>query len=146
MVGTESITIALPDAVLDVIVERGAEQVAMRLRPAAEPWVGVEDVAAHLSCRRHRVYDLVCRLHVTGIPHRKDGARPAVHALADRRVDRERRRRMSAARVLPPSTLRLVSVPITETDMPIKKLPSGSVSVAPLTACRAPQPPASAPA
>ena len=28
---------------------------------------------------------------------------------------------MSAARVLPPSTLRLVSVPITETDMPTKK-------------------------
>ena len=74
-----------------------AEQVAMRLRPAAEPWVGVEDVAAHLSCRRHRVYDLVCRRHVTGIPHRKDGARSAVQALADRRVDRERRRRMSAA-------------------------------------------------
>ena len=50
------------------------------------------------------------------------GRRPAaVQALADRRVDRERRRRMSAARVLPPSTLRLVSVPITETDMPTKK-------------------------
>ena len=75
MDGTESITIALPDAVLDVIVERAAEQVAMRLRPAAEPWVGVEEVAAHLSCRRQRVYDLVCRRHVTGIPHRKEGAR-----------------------------------------------------------------------
>ena len=75
MDGTESITIALPDAVLDVIVERAAEQVSVRLRPVAEPWVGVEDVAAHLSCRRQRVYDLVCRRHVTGIPHRKEGAR-----------------------------------------------------------------------
>ena len=75
MDGTESITIALPDAVLDVIVERAAEQVSVRLRPVAEPWVGVEDVAAHLSCRRQRVYDLVCRRHVSGIPHRKEGAR-----------------------------------------------------------------------
>ena len=75
MDGPESITLALPDAVLDVIVERAAEQVSVRLRPVAEPWVGVEDVAAHLSCRRQRVYDLVCRRHVTGIPHRKEGAR-----------------------------------------------------------------------
>jgi hypothetical protein len=75
MDGAESITIALPHAVLDIIVERAVEQVAARVRPASEPWVGVEEVAAHLACRRQRVYDLVCRRHATGIPHRKEGAR-----------------------------------------------------------------------
>jgi Helix-turn-helix domain len=75
MDGDESITIALPDAVLDAIVERAATQVAARLQPAVEPWVGVDAVAAHLACRRQRVYDLVCRRHITGIPHRKEGAR-----------------------------------------------------------------------
>jgi hypothetical protein len=75
MDGTDSLTIALPPAVLDVIVERAAEQVAARLQTAVEPWVGVEEVAAHLCCRRQRVYDLVCRRQVSGIPHRKEGAR-----------------------------------------------------------------------
>jgi hypothetical protein len=75
MDGVDSITIALPDAVLEAIVERAAAQVAARLQPAAEPWVGVDVVAAHLACRRQRVYDLVCRRQVTGIPHRKECAR-----------------------------------------------------------------------
>ncbi|WP_445148368.1 helix-turn-helix domain-containing protein [Baekduia sp. Peel2402] len=52
------------------------EQTAARLRasaPVAEPWVGVDRVAAHLACKRQRIYDLVSR---RTIPHRKEGSRP----------------------------------------------------------------------
>ena len=37
-----------------------------------EPWVGVEAAAAHLGCKRQRIYDLV---HQEAIPHRRDGSR-----------------------------------------------------------------------
>jgi hypothetical protein len=54
-----------------VLVERTAE----RLRSAsvvAEPWVGVDDTAMHLACKRQRIDDLVSR---RTIPHRKEGTR-----------------------------------------------------------------------
>jgi hypothetical protein len=67
------LSIAVPDTVLDAIVER----VAARLpgRPVVEPWVGVADVAAHLACRRQRIYGLVSRRGRHQIPHRHDGTR-----------------------------------------------------------------------
>ena len=104
----ESITIALPDAVLDAIVERAAAQVAARLQPAAEPWVGVDAVAAHLACRRQRVYDLVCRRHVTG----SRTARKA-HACcsSSRRSTAGSRAEAPPERRPPSPRLRLVSVP-----------------------------------
>jgi excisionase family DNA binding protein len=37
-----------------------------------EPWIGVANAAAHLGCKRQRIYDLV---HDRAIPHRKEGAR-----------------------------------------------------------------------
>jgi len=72
---TDALALSLPPAVLDMIVERVADRVAQRVRPQAEPWVGVEEVARHLGCKRQRIYDLVCRRQATGIPHRKEGSR-----------------------------------------------------------------------
>ena len=121
MDGDESITIALPGCGARRHRRAAAAQVAVRLQPAAEPWVGVDAVAAHLACRRQRVYDLVCRRHVTGIPHRKEGAAAAVQALADRprgsRAEAPHERRRS-----PSTALRLVSVPTSETDMPTEEV------------------------
>ena len=37
-----------------------------------EPWVGVQQAAEHLGCKRQRIYDLV---HQQAIPYRKDGSR-----------------------------------------------------------------------
>ena len=68
---------AVPVDLIDLLVERVAARlgVGVGVEPAAEPWIGVEEAAAHLGCRRQRVYDLVCRRASTGIPHRKEGAR-----------------------------------------------------------------------
>lgn len=37
-----------------------------------EAWVGVQQAATHLGCKRQRIYDLV---HDRAIPHRKEGSR-----------------------------------------------------------------------
>ena len=72
MPAPDGLVIAVPDALVDELVERVGERLA---RPAAEPWVGVEAVAAHLGCRRQRIYDLVSRRGHGAIPFRKDGSR-----------------------------------------------------------------------
>jgi excisionase family DNA binding protein len=41
-------------------------------RAGPEPWIGVADAAAHLACKRQRIYDLV---HADRIPHHRDGSR-----------------------------------------------------------------------
>jgi excisionase family DNA binding protein len=67
----EDVSIPLPPGVIDLI----AEMTAARLRASAvvaEPWVGVDAAAAHLACKRQRIYDLVSR---RTIPHRKEGSR-----------------------------------------------------------------------
>jgi predicted DNA-binding transcriptional regulator AlpA len=70
----DDLAVVLPDALVDELAERVAARLA---RPAAEPWVGVDAVAAHLGCRRQRIYDLVSQRgrRGGGIPHRKDGSR-----------------------------------------------------------------------
>lgn len=42
---------------------------------APEPWVGVSEVARHLSCSPRRIYDLTSRKDDRRIPYRKDGSR-----------------------------------------------------------------------
>jgi excisionase family DNA binding protein len=67
----DDVSIPLPDELLDVLVER----TTARLRASAfvaEPWGGVDQAAAHLACKRQRIYDLVSR---RTIPHRKEGSR-----------------------------------------------------------------------
>ena len=67
----EDLSIPLPAPLLDVLVERTLERLGASA-VAAEPWVGVDAAAAHLACKRQRIYDLVSR---RAIPHRKEGTR-----------------------------------------------------------------------
>jgi excisionase family DNA binding protein len=53
-------------------VERIARRVVEIQSSRAEPWIGVQEAAEHLACKRHRVYNLV---HQGRIEYRKDGAR-----------------------------------------------------------------------
>jgi excisionase family DNA binding protein len=69
------LSIALPTVVVDEIVDRVAERVLAAGASGVEPWVRVADVAAHLACRRQRIYDLVGRRGRHQIPHRRDGTR-----------------------------------------------------------------------
>src|SRR3954453_11743704 len=66
----------LARAFLDAIAEDAAAVERLRALVGTpqgpEPWVGVDDAAEHLGCKRQRVYDLVYR---RAIPHRKDGSR-----------------------------------------------------------------------
>jgi excisionase family DNA binding protein len=64
-------SIPLPDELLDLLVERTTARVRASAF-IAEPWVGVDVAAAHLACKRQRIYDLVSR---RTIPHPKDGSR-----------------------------------------------------------------------
>jgi len=67
----DDLSIPLPADVLDLLVERTAA--CLRASAfVAEPWVGVDTAAAHLACKRQRIYDLVSR---RTIPHRKEGSR-----------------------------------------------------------------------
>ena len=63
-------------AFLDAIAEDSAAVERLRelvgARDGPERWVGVDDAAEHLGCKRQRVYDLVYR---RAIPHCKDGSR-----------------------------------------------------------------------
>ena len=69
----EEPVLVVPPALIELLVERVTERVAPP--SAAEPWVGVADVAEHLGCRPQRIYDLVSRRATSGIPHRKEGGR-----------------------------------------------------------------------
>ncbi len=67
----DEVSIPLPAGFVDLLVER----TVVRLRASvvvAEPWVGIDAAAAHLACKRQRIYDLVSR---RTIPHRKEGSR-----------------------------------------------------------------------
>jgi excisionase family DNA binding protein len=65
------VAITLPQAVVDLIVDRAVERLAAR-GEGVEPWVDVDQAAAHLCCKRQRIYDLVAQRR---IPHRKEGSR-----------------------------------------------------------------------
>jgi excisionase family DNA binding protein len=67
----DDLAITVPPAVLDLIADRVVARLGAR-EPAVEPWVGVDAAAAHLCCRRQRIYDLVAQRR---IPHRKEGTR-----------------------------------------------------------------------
>jgi excisionase family DNA binding protein len=67
----DEVTIALPETLVELVADRAAERLDVRL-PAVEPWVGVDQAAEHLACKRQRIYDLVSR---RTIPHRKEGSR-----------------------------------------------------------------------
>jgi excisionase family DNA binding protein len=67
----DDVLIPLPAGILDLLVERTAARLGASV-VVAEPWVGIDAAAAHLACKRQRIYDLVSR---RTIPHRKEGSR-----------------------------------------------------------------------
>jgi excisionase family DNA binding protein len=71
----DGLALVVPPALVDVIVARVAEEMAVRARPGTEPWVGVREAAQHLGCKPQRIYDLVSRRATSGIPHAKEGGR-----------------------------------------------------------------------
>jgi excisionase family DNA binding protein len=60
-----------PSQALDLIADRVVEKLASQLGHR-EGWVGVEQAAAYLHCKPHRIYDLCSR---QGLPHTKEGIR-----------------------------------------------------------------------
>lgn len=66
--------VELPDELVDEIVRRVRDSLIAEA-DAPEPWIGVEQAAEHLSCRRQRIYDLVGQRAANGFPVRKDGSR-----------------------------------------------------------------------
>jgi excisionase family DNA binding protein len=71
----QQLSFGVPDGLQEAIARRAAAIVAARDRPVPEPWVGVVEAAAHLACKRQRIYDLVHHKDRTRIPHRKEGGR-----------------------------------------------------------------------
>lgn len=72
---SEQLSFQAPDDWLETITARVAELLAARPGQTPEPWVGVREAAAHLGCKRQRIYDLVHRKDESRIPHRKEGGR-----------------------------------------------------------------------
>jgi excisionase family DNA binding protein len=66
------VTIDVPDALIEIIVNRVLERLEARERPETEPWMNVAEAAAYLACPVSRVYALVSK---RAIPCRKDGRR-----------------------------------------------------------------------
>jgi excisionase family DNA binding protein len=69
---TARLALDVPADVLEAVARRAAELLAEDLRAQPEPWIGVEEAAAHLACPRSRIYRLVSR---RSIPFEKDGQR-----------------------------------------------------------------------
>lgn len=67
-------TVGFPPELVEAIAVRVAELLAADRASSSgpEPWIAVEDAAAHLACRPHRIYDLVASGR---LPHRKEGRR-----------------------------------------------------------------------
>jgi predicted DNA-binding transcriptional regulator AlpA len=70
-----SITLDLPDALVEQIAERVAVLLAERAEPKAEPWLTVEQAAAHLGISTSQLYTLASRRRRNGVPLTKEGAR-----------------------------------------------------------------------
>ena len=67
------LTLAVPPALVDAIAHRVAELVAENLPTSpAEPYLTVDQAAAYLGCKAHRIYDLVSMRRVR---HFRDGRR-----------------------------------------------------------------------
>lgn len=67
-------SVPVPPEWLDVIADRAAELVAERVNAEPEPWIGVEQAAAHIAAPKSRVYALVnCK--PPRIPFQRDGSR-----------------------------------------------------------------------
>jgi excisionase family DNA binding protein len=63
----------LPDHVLDMIAERAAAKLTDHA--PAEPWLTVEQAAAHLGISASQLYTLCSQRHLNGLPLTKEGSR-----------------------------------------------------------------------
>lgn len=76
---SEPFTVSVPDGFLDAVAERAAEIVLSRLAleqaPPDSPFLSVDEAAAYLRSKRHRVYDLLSSGRLT---RHKDGSRVLV--------------------------------------------------------------------
>lgn len=69
---TATLTVALPEAIVQEITQRVMAQIAARSGEESEPWLTVEQAARHLACDKRRIYDLTRQ---GALPHAKDGRR-----------------------------------------------------------------------
>jgi excisionase family DNA binding protein len=74
-----TVALALSPELIALIAARAAEVVVAQRPPESEPWIGVDEAAAHLACPKSRIYRLVSRAKggrlANPIPHEKDGSR-----------------------------------------------------------------------
>jgi predicted DNA-binding transcriptional regulator AlpA len=65
----------LPDELVEQIAQRAAELIAERQPTTAEPWLNVEQAAAHLAISTSQLYTLTSQRHRNGLPVTKEGSR-----------------------------------------------------------------------
>jgi excisionase family DNA binding protein len=63
---------ALDDDAMDALAERLAPRLAT---PAPEPWLTVEQAAAHLAISTSQLYSLTAQRHRNGLPVTAEGSR-----------------------------------------------------------------------
>ena len=85
----QGLAIALPDDLIEQVAQRAAEIVLEHRDLGAEPWLTVEQAAAHLAVSSSQLYTLTARRHRNGLPVVKEGSRNYYRA-SD--LDRWRRR------------------------------------------------------
>jgi excisionase family DNA binding protein len=66
-------TLELPDSLLDEVARRAAELIDTPA--AAEPWLTVEQAAAHLGLSKSQMYTLCSQHKRNGLPLTKEGSR-----------------------------------------------------------------------
>lgn len=69
------LTIELDDEQLAVLAERVADLLAERQTAESEPWLTVEQAAAHLALSTSQLYTLTSQRARNGIPVTKEGSR-----------------------------------------------------------------------
>jgi excisionase family DNA binding protein len=73
------VVLALPPDLLGEIAAHAAALLANQAQPQAEPWIGVDEAAAHLCCPKSRIYRLTSQSkggkQSNPLPFAKDGPR-----------------------------------------------------------------------
>ena len=72
MSAESNFALAVPAEFVEAVARRVAELLALQAGVSADPWLGVEEAAAHISAPTSRVYDLKARGE---LEFRKDGSR-----------------------------------------------------------------------
>jgi hypothetical protein len=70
-----NLTLELPAEMVERIAHRAAELLAEGQEQGAEPWLTVEQAAAHLAISTSQLYTLTAQRHRNGLPCTKEGAR-----------------------------------------------------------------------